>query len=85
MIGAGDDYQVTITYSPTNSTTSKEKRDSITVKAISNDPNQKKPIDVKAQGREIGSGLCNFAGPPKRKVRPRSKSLEHLAKGERAD
>ena len=51
-IGAGDDYQVTIMYSPTNSTTSKEKSDSITVKAISNDPNQKKPIDVKLKGEK---------------------------------
>jgi uncharacterized repeat protein (TIGR03803 family) len=51
-IGAGDDYQVTITYSPTNSTTSKEKSDSITVKAISNDPNPKKLIDVKLKGEK---------------------------------
>jgi uncharacterized repeat protein (TIGR03803 family) len=51
-IGAGDDYQITITYSPTNSTTRKEKSDSITVKAVSNDPNQKKPIDVKLKGED---------------------------------
>jgi uncharacterized repeat protein (TIGR03803 family) len=51
-IGAGDDYQLTITYSPTNSTTRREKSDSITVKAISNDPKQKKPIDVKLKGED---------------------------------
>jgi hypothetical protein len=30
----------------------KEKSDSITAKAITNDPNQKKPIDVKLKGED---------------------------------
>jgi uncharacterized repeat protein (TIGR03803 family) len=49
-IGAGGSYQITIAYSPTNSTTSKEKSDSIMVTAISNDPTQEKPITVKLKG-----------------------------------
>jgi len=51
-IGPGDDYQVTITYSPTNSTRNREKSDSITVKAISNDPKQKRRIDVNLKGED---------------------------------
>ena len=51
-IGGGDDYEVTITYAPTRSTTSKENIDSITVKAISNDPMQKKPITVTLKGEK---------------------------------
>jgi uncharacterized repeat protein (TIGR03803 family) len=49
VIPPGGDHQLTIAYSPT---TSKEKSDSITVKAISNDPRQKKPIDVKLEGED---------------------------------
>jgi uncharacterized repeat protein (TIGR03803 family) len=52
LIGPGDDYQVTITYSPTSSTTRKEKRDSIGVKTISNDPSQKEPIKVMLKGEK---------------------------------
>ena len=52
LIGPGDDYQVTITYSPTSSTTSKEKRDSIGVKTISNNPSQKEPIKVMLKGEK---------------------------------
>jgi uncharacterized repeat protein (TIGR03803 family) len=48
----GENYQVTITYSPTNSTTSKQKSDSIAVKALTGDPNQKRPIDVKLKGKD---------------------------------
>ncbi|MGD0119173.1 MAG: choice-of-anchor tandem repeat GloVer-containing protein [Candidatus Binatus sp.] len=51
-IGPGDDYQLTIVYSPTSSTTRKEKSDSIRVGATANDPNQKEPIDVKLQGKD---------------------------------
>ncbi len=51
-IGAGDHYQVTITYAPTSSTASKEKSDSITVTAIGNDPKQKKPITVTLKGEK---------------------------------
>jgi len=51
-IAPGDDYQVTIKYAPTSSTTSKEKSDSITVTAISNDPRQKKPITVTLKGEK---------------------------------
>ena len=36
----------------TSSTTSKEKSDSITVKAIGNDPRQKKPITVTLKGEK---------------------------------
>ena len=49
-IGAGGNHQVTIVYSPTSSTKKKEKSDSITVTAISNDPKQKKPIKVTLKG-----------------------------------
>lgn len=48
----GMNQQVTITYSPINSTTSEEKSDSIAVKAFIGDPNQRKPIDVKLKGED---------------------------------
>jgi len=49
---AGDDYEVAIVYSPRTSTTNKQKSDLITVKAISNDPKQQKPITVKLKGED---------------------------------
>jgi uncharacterized repeat protein (TIGR03803 family) len=51
-IAAADHYQVTIVYSPTSTTTSKDQSDSIAVTPISNDPAQKKPIEVKLKGEK---------------------------------
>jgi uncharacterized repeat protein (TIGR03803 family) len=51
-IGPGGDYEVAIVYSPKTSTTNKEKSDSISITAISNDPKQQKPITVKLKGED---------------------------------